>query len=169
MLFSLASSALPDCSNDFACASSALSVCGLILSCIPLHDPKRLEYLCVCETCCLVQCCHNGGEWGASIHTLFVLLADHVALGLISLHESLQHRMATPLYLRSYVCSTCFGNVAMPMDLWWVDGWVGADGRQIVGWVNGLGVPNVSRERRCLQTSPEQLKTTRNKKDKKDK
>ena len=32
--------------------------------------------------------------------------------------------------------------------------------------VNGLGVPDVSRERRCLQTSPEQLKATKDKKDK---
>ena len=31
----------------------------------------------------------------------------------------------------------------------------------------GLGVPDVSRERRCLQTSPEQLKATKDKKDQK--
>ena len=35
------------------------------------------------------------------------------------------------------------------------------------GWNGTLGVPDVSREGRCLQTSPEQLKATKDKKDKK--
>ena len=49
------------------------------------------------------------------------------------------------------------------------------DAKSLAMWVerceplSALGVPDVSRERRCLQTSPEQPRATKDKKHKKDK
>ena len=82
---------LPDRTNG---ANRVLSVCSLMFSLVPLHDPKCPGCLCVWDYACFITYCHDRVS---NLNAYVVLVVDH--LGPSSLCGLFQHSVATPFHV----------------------------------------------------------------------